>query len=89
MTARQRTKELSARKARIAAEAVSEPRPGVKKESRAARERDADVARGNPPEPSHSTRVPPALQPDLIMVWELLHVRFGPSPCICMQQRNS
>lgn len=74
MTARQRTMELQARKAKLAAQTEQLKSP-VKRESRAKRDREANAVRGPPPEPSRSKRMPPELVPDLIMVWELLHVR--------------
>lgn len=84
MTARQRNKEVQARKARQAAEAaVEQPQPTPRKKgARAKREAEADGARGPPPEPRRSSRTPAELLPDLIMVWELLHVRSCLSPML-------
>lgn len=40
--------------------------------ARVRREREAIVARGQPPEPNRAARLPPGLLPDLLGVWELL-----------------
>lgn len=76
MTARQRAKEAADVKARLAAEAAAAASklPGAKRVSKAQRDREADAKRGPPPTPKRSFRAPPALVPDIITVWELLHV---------------
>ena len=46
--------------------------------SKAQRDRDSDAARGPPPTPQRSFRTPAALLPDIITVWELVHVSSLP-----------
>jgi hypothetical protein len=79
MTERQRAKDAADKKARLAAEAVSEAAAasGAKKISKAQRDRDSDASRGPPPAPERSFRAPAALLPDIITVWELVHVSHG------------
>ena len=76
MTARQRSRDVAARRARLEAEAAPQSPVPVPKRgpSRAQRDRDADAERGPPPQLSRSNRSPAALVPDLIMVYELLQV---------------
>ena len=76
MTARQKAKEAADKKAKLAAEAAAAAAKlaAGKKVSKAQRDREADAKRGSPPPPKRTFRAPQALVPDIITVWELLHV---------------
>lgn len=86
MTARQKAKETADRKARLAAEAAAataSAASGVKRVTKAQRDREADVKRGPPPIPKRSFRAPAVLLPEIIASWELLHVRpISPFQCL-------
>ncbi len=62
--------EAAVERAAAAREAAAERAAAAK--ARARREREALLARGPPPPPTRTPRLPPWLLPDLLTAWQLL-----------------
>lgn len=67
-------RRAEAREQRLAEEEAAALERQAEARSRSERERAADAERGAPPQPARSFRLPQALLPELLAVWELLQI---------------